>query len=179
MGWHRLRYLKALTGFLFFSYFAVIFMPPSRFTELYFYWFWTVLVVGYFASLFLSPWLGSRAWCRWVCPIFGWVNTIGFYRLCVDREKCVECGACEKVCDFGLPIRELSKQNPRIRTSECMGCGRCRSVCPKQAISYRDVRDFLREKLAGSRAAAKRRDAPAPAAGTGSGPAVEKRRSET
>jgi polyferredoxin len=176
--WHQWRYLKALTGVLFFSYFAVIFLPPSRFTELYFYWFWTILVVGYFASLFLSPWLGSRAWCRWVCPIFGWVNTLGFYRLCVDRAKCTECGTCEKVCDFGVPIRELSKRNPQIRTSECMGCGRCRSACPRQAISYRDVRDYLREKLAKTRPEEKPA-APPPASEQASGLAAGKRRSET
>jgi polyferredoxin len=140
--------IKVLTGSIYLSYFVMLFMPQSNFTMAYFYWFWTGMIVIYFGSLFLSPIFGSRFWCRWLCPImFGWANLLGFFRLRVDREKCNECGACEQVCDFGLPIRELSKKNPMIRTTECMGCGRCRSVCSRKAISYYDVRDFVKEKI--------------------------------
>ena len=148
MTYHRLSRIKLFTGAIYLSYFVVLFMPDSAFTRAYFYWFWTIMIVVYFGSLFLSPLLGNRVWCRWLCPIlFGWANLIGFYRLRVDRERCTECGACEQVCDFGLPIRALSKKNPMIRTTECMGCGRCRTACSKDAISYYDVRDFVRERV--------------------------------
>ena len=75
-----------------------------------------------------------------------WANTLGFFRVAVDRSKCTECGVCEKVCDFGLPIRALSKKNPVIKTNLCMGCGRCRDLCPQSAIRFLDVRDFVRDR---------------------------------
>ncbi|MDJ0765763.1 MAG: 4Fe-4S binding protein [Myxococcota bacterium] len=156
--WFKLRRIKLLTGAIYLSYFAVLFMPDSAFTRAYFYWFWTIMITVYFGSLFLAPIFGARTWCRWLCPIlFGWANVLGFYRLRVDKDRCTSCGKCEQVCDFGLPIRALAEKNPMIRTTECMGCGRCRTACGKDAISYYDVRDFVREKILGQDPAYKSR----------------------
>ena len=145
---HWLWRLRFLTSAFYVIYFALLFGPKSAFTDAYFYWFWTMVITMYFGSLLFSPLLGNRVWCRWLCPMpFTWANVLGFFRLRVDRSRCTECGLCEEVCDFGLPIRELSKKNPMIRTTQCMGCGRCRTVCPRGAISFYDVRDFVREKI--------------------------------
>ena len=147
---HKLRRLKLLTGSTYLCYFVAINLPASSAREAFLRLFWSAVVVVYFGSLYLSPLWGNRVWCRFICPIFfGWANVIGFFRLRVDRSRCNDCGACEKVCDFGLPIRALSRKSPKIRTTECMGCGRCRSICSKNAISYYDVRHYLLERVVG------------------------------
>ncbi len=159
----NLRRNKLLTGAIYLAYFVMLFLPPSDFTRGHFYWFWTGMIIVYFGALFLSPLFGARFWCRWLCPImFGWANVLGFFRLRVDQDRCNKCGACEKVCDFGLPIRELAARNPMIRTTECMGCGRCRSVCARKAISYYDVRDFVRERVLRKEPAYKSEPCPLP-----------------
>ena len=41
----------------------------------------------------------------------------------IDKEKCIECEKCKKVCS--------KVTHPKL----CSGCGRCISVCPVNAIS--------------------------------------------
>ncbi len=145
---YKFKNFKWIIASFYIFYFAVIFFPDSNFKSAYIYWFWTVVILLYFGTLFLAPLFGPRFWCRWVCPfLLGWANVLGFFRVHLNRDKCDDCGLCETQCDFGLPLRELAKKNERIKTTECMGCGRCRSVCPQGAISYIDVRDFVTEKL--------------------------------
>jgi len=140
--------IKIITSIPFLICFILIFTPAGEYKSIYLYWFWTVVIVIYFGALFLSPIFGPRVWCRWMCPLlFGWVNVLGFFRLRVDKNKCTECGACEKRCDMGVPIVLMSKKNPSIKTTECIGCGRCRDECKNDAIRFYDVRDFIKEKL--------------------------------
>jgi polyferredoxin len=147
LAW-AMRRVRTLTGLTYVTYFVVLFLPSSKYTQAFFYWFWTSVIVAYFSSFLLVPLVGSRAWCRFLCPLmFGWTNVLGFFRLRVDTDRCNECGACEKVCDMGIPIVELSKKTAKIRTTECMGCGRCQTVCQQAAISYFDVRDYVREEV--------------------------------
>lgn len=146
VDYYKYKNLKWIIAPFYILYFLLLFFPDSPWRSAYFYWFWTITVCIYFGTLFFSPLFGPRFWCRWVCPfLVGWANVLGFFRVHLERDKCNDCGLCEKQCDFGLPLRELAKKNEKIRTTECMGCGRCRSVCPQKAISYIDVRDFIKE----------------------------------
>jgi NAD-dependent dihydropyrimidine dehydrogenase PreA subunit len=51
----------------------------------------------------------------------------------IDRELCVNCGACEGVC----PASVISEKEDKrfIDESACIDCGACESVCPTSAIS--------------------------------------------
>lgn len=50
-----------------------------------------------------------------------------------DREKCVRCGRCEKVCPF-FAIRETDT-GLQADPDKCMGCALCRTRCPRGAVS--------------------------------------------
>jgi len=113
--------------------------------------FLALITVPYFLSLLLSPWLGNRSYCRFICPYgatFGLLNRFGFFDIRLDREKCSACGLCQKVCDMGIPVASQGRASGRITMiEECMGCGRCVVSCPDNALEIRDVRNFLRPGL--------------------------------
>lgn len=50
----------------------------------------------------------------------------------VNRDACVGCGACYKICAHAAPVIENGKAV--IDHDKCVGCGRCLAVCPKDAV---------------------------------------------
>ncbi|NQT58052.1 MAG: 4Fe-4S binding protein [Bacteroidetes bacterium] len=53
--------------------------------------------------------------------------------LVADREKCIGCGKCMKVCNYrGM---KWVDGKPEI-LDRCLGCGRCEIACPVGAISF-------------------------------------------
>ncbi len=72
-----------------------------------------------------------RPFCKYVCPlgaVYGCFNPIALYRFRIDRERCVECGACQKACGMDIPVWKTPN------SMECIRCGDCRSACPTGAI---------------------------------------------
>ena len=72
-----------------------------------------------------------RFFCKVLCPlgaIYGILNKISFYHLQVDKSKCINCGACKKICRMNVnPVRQTD-------SAECILCGDCKNVCPRGAI---------------------------------------------
>ena len=97
-------------------------------------WKVAVLVVTLLASVVIY-----RPFCKYLCPLgalYSVFNPISVFRCRVDREICVDCGACAKVCPMQVdPVRTPN-------APECIRCGRCRRACPTGAISFR----FLAEQ---------------------------------
>lgn len=57
----------------------------------------------------------------------------------VDRERCISCGKCEKVCPVGdvRMVADGSREFPTwIHNGECLTCFACYHHCPKKAIDY-------------------------------------------
>jgi len=65
------------------------------------------------------------------------VGTIGdphVRKAIIDPEKCINCGACEKVClqkAIGINF-----EKHLIDSKKCIGCGACEKVCLQKAISF-------------------------------------------
>ncbi len=73
-----------------------------------------------------------RPFCKYLCPlgaIYGCLNPVALYRFQVDKEKCIKCKACQKVC--GMDIKVWKHPN----SAECIRCGACKAICPQKAIS--------------------------------------------
>ncbi|MDE5907900.1 MAG: 4Fe-4S binding protein [Lachnospiraceae bacterium] len=72
-----------------------------------------------------------RLFCRTICPlgaIYGLMNKISMYHLEIDRNQCVNCGKCAKVCKMEVnPVN--TPDSP-----ECIRCGACAQSCPEGAI---------------------------------------------
>ena len=81
-------------------------------------------------TVFLSI-LIYRPFCKYICPlgaVYSVFNPISVFRYRIDREKCVGCGACAKVCKMQVNPAE----NPNH--PECIRCGQCKKACPQQCI---------------------------------------------
>ena len=74
-----------------------------------------------------------RPFCKYICPlgaVYSIFNPIAVFRYRVDKEACVHCGACAKVCKMQVdPVK-----NPN--DPECIRCGACKKECPAKAICF-------------------------------------------
>ena len=66
----------------------------------------------------------------------------------VEKDKCVGCGLCEKICHEQC-IRLVNLKNYEeieIDSSLCSTCTQCIAICPKQALSWNGTFPKLFEK---------------------------------
>lgn len=73
-----------------------------------------------------------RPFCKYLCPlgaIYGAFNKISALSLHCDKNKCISCGKCEKVCKMGVFPAEKPK------SAECIRCGLCVKECPAKALN--------------------------------------------
>jgi len=90
--------------------------------------------VGAVLILSLFTW---RPWCHFLCPfgLAGWAaEKISLFKVHVDYDQCVACGACEKAC----PSTAMGAILRRDRViPDCFSCGTCMETCPAKAISFK------------------------------------------
>lgn len=73
-----------------------------------------------------------RPFCKYICPlgaVYSVFNPVSVFRYQVDREACINCGACAEICKMQV--------NPAKHANhpECIRCGACKKACPVKAIS--------------------------------------------
>lgn len=147
------------TKWIFFALYVVagmaVMMPLNSWSASYLGVFGMLVVLPYFASMVLSPVIGNRGYCRYLCPYgatFGLLNKVGFYRVDFDANTCNDCGLCNQVCDMGIPVLDLGRKTGKIDVADCMGCGRCVTECPKHSLAFHDVRSVLSPAVVRNRA---------------------------
>lgn len=80
------------------------------------------------------------------------LNCGGYMKVLVwNKEKCIACGTCEKVCSQTW-FKEENREKSRIRITKtddgiignaCIQCGECIDVCPVEALT-RDAKGVVR-----------------------------------
>jgi polyferredoxin len=85
-------------------------------------------------SLLLSPFI-SRTWCRYICPLGGWIAPFNKYSLVGIKytpEKCTACHSCSRRCSGGAyPLKEGWK------SAECLRCLECYMGCHNHAFKFK------------------------------------------
>lgn len=76
--------------------------------------------------------LTSRPFCKMACPLgalFALSTPLSLYKIQLDKSRCINCGACDKVCPMTLDVRKEAGK------MECIFCNNCIKKCPTQCIS--------------------------------------------
>ena len=69
--------------------------------------------------------------CQYACPVHA--ITMDKNGAHIDKEKCIGCGKCDRVC----PLGNIRMENGQPRWGEnCTHCMACICGCPTEAIEY-------------------------------------------
>lgn len=151
----RLRHVKWVFLASILLYLVLVIVAPYEiFTLKYARGFMGINMGLYFASLLVIPWTGNRNYCRFLCPwgvLYGLIGRLGFFKIVADKDKCTECGRCERQCDMGVPIRALLREHGEINVPDCVGCARCVVECPQNALTVVDVKDAIKNGVSAIR----------------------------
>ncbi len=77
----------------------------------------------------------NRAFCKYICPVTVFLKPMSYFallRVTCDREKCISCGKCRRVCPMNVDVTDNSRK--RKNGTECILCMECVKNCPKGAL---------------------------------------------
>ena len=98
-----------------------------------------VIGVGFY------PMLGSRVWCRFGCPMAGYMGLIqrfkSRFRITTNGGQCISCGNCSTYCEQGIDVRWYAQRGQNIVRASCVGCGICSAVCPRGVLKLENGPD--------------------------------------
>lgn len=98
-----------------------------------------ILLIWLVVSILITLRYNPAVFHNLICP-FGAIQKV-FGRFAkfsekVNKESCIGCKLCEKVCPSeAIEVKSIDKK-AKIETSLCLQCTNCQQVCPKNAIHY-------------------------------------------
>lgn len=132
IGW--LRYITFLISLVFVL--ALFFSKVGNLEKIMFVAFLVGNAMYYVSGIILAFALkDNRAFCKYLCPITIFLKPMSYFalfRVKCDKEKCVDCGKCKKVCPMNVDITDNSRK--RKNGTECILCFECKNSCPKDAL---------------------------------------------
>jgi polyferredoxin len=72
-----------------------------------------------------------RPFCKYLCPYGAFIsllNLIAPYKYRIDKNKCIDCNKCAKVCNMNIAVHKTPNH------PECIRCGKCKKACPVKAV---------------------------------------------
>lgn len=72
----------------------------------------------------------DRFFCKYLCPVgalYGIIGKLSRYRVSRDKDKCISCGLCTKICPVNIDVANKDQ----VTTAECISCQQCVLSCPK------------------------------------------------
>lgn len=77
----------------------------------------------------------NRAFCKYICPITVFLKPASYFsllRVKNDKDKCVSCGKCKKICPMDVDMTDNSRK--RLNGTECILCVQCIDECPTKSL---------------------------------------------
>ena len=90
----------------------------------------TLFILGFLA------WRKGRLYCNTICPVgtvLGFISRQSGFRIRFDKDKCKNCGMCEKNCK----AQAIDFKNGTVDYSRCVVCGDCLDKCKFDALHYK------------------------------------------
>lgn len=108
------------------------------------------LMFGALIGVGAYPYLGTRIWCRYGCPLAAGMRLYGKYSKSkfkvVANDKCKGLNLCTTQCPMGIDVASFAHKNKvpiqgsfSLENSPCIGCGGCIDICPVQALSFEAI----------------------------------------
>ena len=97
----------------------------------------TTFVIALLTLLILAvvaAWKG-RLYCNTICPvgtILSFFSRFSLFRVRFDKNKCKNCGLCEKNCK----AQAIDFKEGKVDYSRCVVCGDCLAKCKFNALEY-------------------------------------------
>lgn len=120
---HARRIVQLLVGLYMLIYLGLICQENMQIEGFWYYLFTGVFeaatihyaVAKIFGPLFLKP-----------------MSYFSVVRVKCDKEKCISCGKCKKVCPMNVDMTDNSRK--RKNGTECILCMECVKTCPRKAL---------------------------------------------
>ncbi len=77
----------------------------------------------------------GRLYCNTICPvgsILGLISKFSFLKIEIDKNKCIHCSSCERVCKSSC----IEHAVEHVDYSRCVSCFNCVKVCPNSSIKF-------------------------------------------
>lgn len=98
-----------------------------------------VIGVGFY------PFMGSRVWCRFGCPLAAYLGIVqrfkSRFRITANGGQCMSCGNCSTYCEMGIDVRAYAQKGQNIIRASCVGCGICAAVCPRGVLRLENKKE--------------------------------------
>lgn len=95
---------------------------------------WIILAIILFDLL-----IAKRGWCRYLCPLGGFyqsIGKVGLFQVKFNHDACVGCTTCRSVCFADPDILEpsINRETMYVTAGDCSLCGACIDHCPFDAL---------------------------------------------
>ena len=132
IGW--IRYITFAASLIFV---AALFLAKVGHIEGIMFWAFIAGNIIYYAVGIVMAYAfkDNRAFCKYFCPITVFLKPMSYYsviRIKCDKEKCISCGKCKRVCPMDVDVTDNSRK--RLNGTECILCMECVKKCPKDAL---------------------------------------------
>ena len=132
IGW--IRYITFAASLIFV---AALFLAKVGHIERIMFWAFIAGNIIYYAVGIIMAYAfkDNRAFCKYFCPITVFLKPMSYYsviRIKCDKEKCISCGKCKRVCPMDVDVTDNSRK--RLNGTECILCKKRKKKCPKDAL---------------------------------------------
>ncbi len=108
------------------------------------------LIFGAIIGVGAYPFLGSRIWCRYGCPLAAGMRLVGKYTKSkfkvLANEKCKGLNLCTTQCPMGIDVASYAHKEKvpmmgsfGLNNTPCIGCGGCIDICPVKALTFQKI----------------------------------------
>ncbi|MBN1648320.1 MAG: 4Fe-4S binding protein [Spirochaetales bacterium] len=105
----------------------------------------SVISIAVLAGFLVLSMFMDRPFCTLLCTEGAQYGMAGMFRIFTikrDSKKCVDCGACDRVCPSRVNVSGYSQ----VRSAQCMNCFKCISVCRRhRALRFGPALPNIRE----------------------------------